>query len=369
MEYRDFGKTGLRVSRFGLGCMRFPPDEAEAVRIVRRAVDRGVNYLDTGYVYRNSEEILGRALGGGYRERVALATKSPLREITGAGDFEKYLDEQLRRLGTDHIDVYLLHNICPEYWERVKKFDAFSFLDRMVAKGKILRRGFSIHNTTEAFKEIVDAYDWEMAQIQFNILGETQQVGLEGLRYGAEKGLAMVIMEPLRGGQLLSNAPEEAGRLIDAYPDRRSLAEWCFRWLYNMEEVTLVLSGVSTLDQLEDNLRIFENSKPGVMSEKERGLIRRIQEIYESQKSIGCTACRYCMPCPRGVDIPGVFRVYNEYLRLGRHANDKLFYRRNIFFGGSGGDRCVSCGRCARRCPQALEIPALLQSIHGEFME
>ena len=251
----------------------------------------------------------------------------------------------------------------------MKKLDAFSFLDRMIAKGKILHRGFSIHNTTEAFKEITDAYDWEMAQIQFNILGETQQVGLEGLRYGADKGLAMVIMEPLRGGQLLSNAPEEVGRLIGAYPDKRSLAEWCFRWLYNIEEVTLVLSGASTLDQLKDNIRIFENSKPGVMSDRELELIRRIQEIYESQKSIGCTACRYCMPCPQGVDIPGIFRVYNEYLRLGRHANDKLFYRRNIFFKGAGGDRCVSCGLCARHCPQALEIPALLRSIHGDFME
>jgi predicted aldo/keto reductase-like oxidoreductase len=312
--------------------------------------------------------ITGKALQDGYREKVYLATKSPIWNINGHSDFEKYLDEELKRLNTDYIDVYLLHNMNPENWEKVQKHDGLAFLDKMIKKGKIKHKGFSIHSTTEAFKEIVDAFDWEMAQIQLDILGENRQVGREGLRYGAKKGLAMVIMEPLRGGNLLAYAPDEVQTLLNDYPEKRSLAEWCFRWLYNMPEISVILSGTSTMDQLKDNLRIFEHSKPKIMSEADNGLIEKIKAVYETKKTIGCTGCQYCMPCPQQVDIPGIFKLYNACQQFNHHPIDKLFYQRNIAASGSGADKCIACGLCKQHCPQQLEIPDLLKKAHEEFM-
>ncbi len=368
MEYIQYGKTEMKVSRFGLGCMRLPADEKEAIAMIRYAIDHGVNYLDTAYIYKDSEWITGKALKDGYRKKTYLATKSPIWNIEKYGDFEKYLDEELMRLGTDHIDVYLLHNMNYGNWEKVKKFDGFTFLDKMVQKGKISHKAFSIHNTFKAFKEIVDAYEWEMFQIQLNILDERQQVGVEGLKYGAAKGLAAVIMEPLRGGYILKYAPQEAQDLIHQYSEKRSLVEWCFRWLYNMPEVSVILSGTSTLGQLKDNLQIFEHSAAQVMSEEDRKLIQMIREAYEAKKSIGCTGCEYCMPCPRGVAIPEIFRLYNSQHLMESHVIDKAVYQSNLVPAGSSADRCVSCGICAKHCPQSLAIPELLKRVHDEFM-
>ncbi len=367
MKYAAYGKTGLQVSRFGLGCMRFPQEEQEAIRMVRYAIDHGVNYLDTAYAYQNSETITGKALKDGYRDKAYLATKCPVWNVTKHSDFEKYLDEELMRLGTDHIDVYLLHNMTNAHWEIVKKYDGFSFLDNMVRKGKILHKAFSIHNTLPAFKEIVDAYDWEMVQIQLNILDETQQVGVEGLMYAADKDLAVVVMEPLRGGYLLTNVPEEVKALIEAYPEKRPLVEWCFRWLYNMPEVSVILSGTSSMEQLKENLRIFEQAEPMVMSIEDQKLVQRIQEAYEAKKSIGCTGCKYCMPCPKGVEIPEIFKVYNSHQVTRPHTIDKYVYQNIILSSGAGGDRCVNCGACAKHCPQSLKIPELLKIAHAEL--
>ncbi len=368
MEYVQYGKTGMKVSRFGLGCMRLPDDEKEAIAMIRYAIDHGVNYLDTAYIYKDSELITGKALKDGYRNKTYLATKSPIWNIEKHEDFEKYLDEELMRLGTDHIDVYLLHNMNYGNWEKVKKFDGFTFLDKMVQKGKIAHKAFSIHNTLRAFKEIVDAYEWEMFQIQLNILDERQQVGVEGLKYGAAKGLAAVIMEPLRGGYILKYAPQEAQDLIHQYSEKRSLVEWCFRWLYNMPEVSIILSGTSALGQLKDNLQIFQHSAAQIMSEEDRKLIQMIREAYEAKKSIGCTGCEYCMPCPRGVAIPEIFRLYNSQHLMKSHVIDKAVYQSNLVPADSGADRCVSCGICAKHCPQRLAIPELLKLVHDEFM-
>ncbi|MDP4090591.1 MAG: aldo/keto reductase [Bacillota bacterium] len=368
MEYGQYGKTGMKVSRFGLGCMRFPSDEHEAIKMVRYAIDNGVNYLDTAYMYKGSEIITGKALKDGYRNRTYVATKSPIWNITRHEDFERYLDEELMRLGTDHIDVYLLHNMNHDNWEKVKRYDGLTFMDKMVQKGKILHKGFSVHNTLKAFKEIVDTFDWEMTQIQLNILDETQQVGVEGLKYAADKGMAAVIMEPLRGGYLLNNIPKEVHDLLNQYPEKRSLVEWCFRWIYNMPEVSLILSGTSTLEQLKDNLRIFEHAAPNVMTEEDLNLTGRIRGAYEAKKSIGCTGCRYCMPCPQGVTIPEIFKLYNSYQLMKSHWVDKGVYRSNLVPAGSGADRCVECGLCAEHCPQTLKIPELLKEVHAEFM-
>jgi predicted aldo/keto reductase-like oxidoreductase len=306
MEYTRFGNTDLTVSRFGLGCMRFPASKTEAIRMVRHAIDHGVNYLDTAYVYGNSEVITGEALGGGYREKIVLATKSPIWSIHQYEDFETYLDESLRRLGTDCIDVYLLHNMNPENWKKVIRLDGLTFLDKMIQKGKIRYKAFSIHNTTEAFIEIADAFDWDMAQIQLNLTDAHYQCGIAGLRYGAQKGLAMVIMEPLRGGTIVNNTPKEVHALVDNYKEKRSLVDWCFRWLYDMEEVTTILSGTSSLAQLDDNLRIFDQAQTNVLSENDLALIREIQQIYAHQTMVPCTSCAYCMPCPEGLDIPNL---------------------------------------------------------------
>ncbi|HBE79859.1 MAG TPA: aldo/keto reductase [Firmicutes bacterium] len=367
MEYIQYGKTGLQISRFGLGCMRFPKDENEAVAMVRYAVDKGVNYLDTAYIYNDSEVITGKALRDGYRDKVKLATKSPIWNIKSHLDFEKYLDEELQRLGTDHIDIYLLHNLNPGNWITVQKYDGLRFLDRMIEKGKILHKGFSIHSTTEAFKEIVDSFDWEMSQIQLNILDEHQQIGVEGLKYAAQKGLAMNIMEPLRGGSLVNNAPAEIQRLIGSFPEKRSIAEWCFRWLYNMPEVSVILSGTSSLEQLQDNLRIFNQARPNVMTAEEQKLIAKIKDVFESGKSIGCTGCRYCMPCPKGVSIPDIFRLYNNYQIVKPNPIDQGIYQNNMVPFASGADQCVSCRVCTRHCPQNLDIPQLLKQAHGEL--
>lgn len=369
MEYLEFGKTGMQVSRFGLGCMRFPSDEKEAVEMVRYAIDNGVNYIDTAFIYKESERITGKALKDGYRNKTYIATKSPIWNIEKHEDFEKYLDEELIRLGTDHVDVYLLHNMNHGNWEKVKRFDGLTFLDKMVQKGKINHKGFSIHNTLKAFKEIVDAYNWEMFQIQLNILDEKQQVGVEGLKYGAAKGLAAVIMEPLRGGSILNVIPEEVHDLVKQYPEKRPLVEWCFRWLYNMPEVSVVLSGTNTLQQLKDNLKIFEHSAPNVMSEEDINFISKIREAYEAKKAIGCTGCKYCMPCPKGVEIPEIFKLYNSQKLMESHVIDKAVYQSNLVPSGSGAGQCVSCGICEKHCPQNLKIPELLRNVHEEFME
>ncbi|VBB06928.1 aldo/keto reductase [Lucifera butyrica] len=368
MEYTNFGKTGMMVSRLGLGCMRFPSSESEAIEMVRYAIDNGINYLDTAYIYKDSEIITGKALKEGYRNKTVLATKSPIWNVGRHEDFEKYLDEELKRLGTDYIDIYLLHNLNYGNWEKIKKFDGLTFLDKTVDKGKIRHKGFSIHNTLRAFKEIVGTFDWEMAQIQLNILGESQQVGVEGLKYTADKGLPVVIMEPLRGGYLLNNVPPEVIDLIHKYPERRSFVEWCFRWLYNMPEVSVILSGTSTLNQLKDNLRIFDHAVPNVMSAEDLKLIDTIRGMFEAKNSIGCTGCQYCMPCPRKVSIPTVFKLYNNYQLVKPHPIDKVVYQNNVIPSGLGADQCVSCGVCEKKCPQGLKISELLKAVHEEFM-
>jgi predicted aldo/keto reductase-like oxidoreductase len=368
VEYRPFADTGLMVSRLGLGCMRLPADEAEAVALVRHGINHGINYLDTAYVYGSSEAVLGKALKEGYREKVVLASKSPLWQIKSPADLEACLDRQLRRLKTDYLDVYLLHNLYTNNLTRAKLFDAFGFLDDMIQKGKIRCKGFSIHNTFAAFKDIVEDYYWDMAQIQLNILDEDHQVGLQGLALGAALGLAMVVMEPLRGGVLIANAPLAVKELVAAHPEKRSLVEWCLRWLYDKPEVTVVLSGASTLAQLQENLEVFSNSAPDVLSDADREFFEQLKAAYRSVYQVGCSGCGYCMPCPQRVDIPQVFKTYNHYLLAeGKSRVDQMYYQRSLLAGGQGADRCTACGACALRCPQALAVPTLLKDAHQKL--
>ncbi|MCL1879333.1 MAG: aldo/keto reductase [Actinomycetia bacterium] len=368
MQYVQYGNTDLKVSRFGLGCMRFPTVRSEAVQMVRYAIDHGVNYLDTAYVYENSEDILGEALRDGYRQRTCLVSKLPLWNVESYSDMEQQLDVSLKRLNTDYLDVYLLHNLYQDNLDKACRLDGPGFLDEMIEKGKVRYKGFSMHNGFQAFQGFVDDYRWDMAQIQMNILDIDQQVGLPGLCYGAQRGLAMVVMESLRGGLIVKNAPAAVAGLLAAYPEQRSLVEWCLRWLYDMPEATVILSGTSTLEQLQDNLRIFEQAASGVMSEADSELIARIREAFKNEALIGCTGCRYCQPCPQTVAIPEIFSLYNAHKMTGSEAlSDKVYYRNGISANGHGARECVECGECEKLCPQGLPIPGLLKTIDAEL--
>ena len=362
MQYTDFGKTGLKVSRFGLGTMRLPADEKAAIEIVRYAIDHGVNYIDTAYIYAGSEELLGKALADGYREKVTLVTKCPVIYSQSHADFEKFLDEQLRRLKVDYVDVYMLHNLSPGVWEKVKKYDGIPFLEEMRKKGKIRFKGFSIHNTFEAFKEVIaSAPDWSMTQIQLNILDQYNQAGgTQGLKYAAAQGLPVVIMEPLRGGSLVEELSDEGRKLIEEFPEKRTFVEWCMRWLYSKPEASVILSGTSTLDQLKDQLRIFEHAAPNVMTEAEERLITELRRTFEAQALIGCTDCKYCLPCPKTVLIPSAFACYNRYMRTRDESIKKAYMS-----GSRKADLCVGCRQCERHCPQGLEISKLLKEVHA----
>ncbi|MDR0459448.1 MAG: aldo/keto reductase [Coriobacteriales bacterium] len=366
MQYVRYGQTDLQVSRFGLGCMRFPHDRAEAVRMVRYAIDHGVNYLDTAYVYEGSEDILGEALADGYRERVYLASKAPLWSVSEYADFERELDVSLKRLGTDYLDVYLLHNLYETNLRKARRLDGPGFLDEMIKKGKIRYKGFSMHNSTEAFCQLVDDYRWDMAQIQLNILDVEMQVGQAGLQYGAEQGLAMVIMEPLRGGALVSNVPAAVSELVQNHPEQRSLVEWCFRWLYCQTEATVILSGTTTLEQLQENLAIFERADSLTLSDEDQRLISRLRRAFQKTNAIGCTACQYCMPCKQGVKIPDCFAIYNNFTGTGQKTlSDKVYYSNTLVANGYGADQCIRCDECVELCPQKLEIPDLLEELHA----
>lgn len=376
MEYKEFGNLGFETSRFGMGCMRLPVrkneqgkeeiNENEAVKMIRYAVDNGVRYIDTAYPYHEgqSEIVVGKALKDGYRERVKLATKSPVWLVNSNEDFDKYLDEQLKKLQLDHIDFYLLHALDKERWEKLKKLNVFSFLDRAKASGKIKYAGFSFHDELAVFKDIIDSYDWNMCQIQLNILDEFSQAGAAGLRYAGSKGIPVVIMEPLRGGKLSQRIPDEVKEIYNSYNKvKRSPVEWAFRWLYNFPEVAVILSGVSSMEQLKDNIHIFENAPSNCMSQEELDITRRVREFYESKTKVGCTGCKYCMPCPSGVFIPEVFSLYNNSSIFDAYEEGSADYK-NLIKNGKDASKCKECGRCQTLCPQGIEIIQKLKEAH-----
>jgi predicted aldo/keto reductase-like oxidoreductase len=378
MQYRKFGKLGFEVSSFGMGCMRLPLkkqsdgsqkysdiDEKEAIGMIRYAIDNGVNYIDTAYGYHggNSELIVGKALKDGYREKVNLATKLPVWMAKKYRDFEKYLDEQLSKLQTDTIDFYLLHSLNKNSWDRIKNLKILDFLDEAKDKGKIKYAGFSFHDELPVFKEIIDSYAWDMCQIQLNILDQEYQAGVEGLKYAGQKGIPVVIMEPLKGGRLAQNIPQDIMELWDQVKCKGNHIEWAFRWLYNFPEVTVVLSGVSTMEQLKENIRIFGKAQSNTLTQKDLDLIQQVRELYESKIKVQCTSCNYCVPCPSDVSIPKIFSLYNQASMFNEQEQSSKEYRK-LVDDKNYALECVECGTCEGKCPQSLPIIEKLKDAH-----
>ncbi len=373
MQYREFGRTGKRVSALGFGAMRFPTlgkeseiDEPAVTEMLRYAIDQGVNYIDTAYVYHggNSEVAVGKALEGGYRDKVYLATKSPIFHVEKSSDFDRFLDEQLVRLQTGHIDFYLLHCLQGRFWPKMLELDVFGWAERARNDGRIGQFGFSFHDSLDVFKQIVDAYDWAFCQIQYNCVNEDVQAGTEGLKYAARKGLAVVIMEPLFGGTL-ANPPQPVREIWQQSPVRP--ADLALRWVWDHPEVSLVLSGMNTLEQVRQNIESVCRSSVDGLEDEERALIRRVQEKYRELSPIPCTKCGYCLPCPSGVNIPLNFELYNS-AALFQGSSQVLC--RNLYLGLAESEQaqaCQKCGTCQERCPQGIEIGRLMEEVARQF--
>lgn len=373
MNYRTFGRLDWKPSALGFGAMRLPTidkdpariDEPEATRMIRYAIDRGVNYVDTAYSYHRetSETFLGRALQDGYRERVKLATKMPCWKVEKAEDFDRFLDEQLGKLQTEHIDFYLLHGLNAMRWPKMRDLGVLPWAERAIAGGRIGYLGFSFHDKYEVFQEIVDASDlWLFCQIQLNYMDVEHQAGLTGLRYAAEEGLAVVIMEPIRGGRLSNNIPPTVQAIWDSSPLQRTPAEWALQWVWNLPQVSLLLSGMSTMAHVKENIESVERSGPGTMSGEELAVIAQVRTAYESLCPIPCTDCKYCLPCPNGTNIPRVFEIYNDLIMYGDEKRAQMFY--GWLAENERANLCIECGKCLEKCPQMIEIPAWLAKAH-----
>lgn len=379
MKYRKFGKIDFEVSVLGFGAMRLPFTdnnpanvlEEEAIQMIHYAIEHGINYLDTAYFYHDgkSEIIVGRALRGGYREKVKIATKLPCNLIQGTEDFDRIFYEQLSRLQTNLIDFYLFHGLNRNSWDRMKEMKALHWAEQKLSTGLISHLGFSFHDRFEVFKEIIDTYPkWSFCQIQYNYMDVDYQAGRQGLSYAAEKGLAVVVMEPLRGGRLSKKPPPEVTKLWASGTIQRTPAEWGLLWVWEHPEVSVVLSGMSSMQQVTENLNTADHCGPGALTSKELELVKKVSQAYRKLSPISCTGCGYCLPCPNTVEIPRVFELYNDAIMYDDPAVAKLFY--NGRFGlkpEQRADRCCGCEICIEKCPQKIPIPEWLKKVH-EFL-
>ncbi len=374
MQYRK-DKKGNDISLLGYGCMRFTKkggsiDIDKAEKEVMAAIHAGVNYLDTAYVYAGNEVAVGEILSrNGCREDIYLATKLPHYLIKSIDGVEKMFQEELRRLKTDYIDFYLMHmlNDIPT-WEKLKKLGMEQWIEEKLASGQIRNIGFSYHGKSDMFKQLVDAYDWDFCQIQYNYLDEHSQAGVEGLCYAHEKGLPVIIMEPLRGGRLVDLLPETAKELFRTDEERRTPAELAFKWLYNQPEVTCVLSGMNSMEMVEQNIRTASEAFVGCLTASDKALVEKVKCEIEKNVKVGCTGCGYCMPCPKGVDIPGTFRCYNAMYSEGKKSGRRDYLQCTAFRKDTASaSQCVGCGKCESHCPQHIEIRKELKNAAGEL--
>ncbi len=363
MQYR-LDKAGNRLSVLGYGCMRFPQkgmsiDLEKAEKEIMEAYHAGVNYYDTAYVYGGSEAALGEILArNGIREKVNIATKLPQYLVSSRTALDKYFREQLTRLRTDHIDYYLMHHLTDiAMWEKLKAVGAIPWLEEKKKSGEIRYVGFSYHGNSDGFLKILADHDWDFCQIQYNYFDEYAQAGVAGLKAAAEKGIPVMIMEPLRGGKLVGMLPAGAKEIMRQSGRGWSPAEWGFRWLYNQPEVTVVLSGMNSLEMVRENCRIASETEPGAFTPADHDILRRVTEEIRRNDRVGCTGCRYCMPCPKGVDIPGTFRCYNAmYIESPMQGRFQYAQTVGLTKEPAFASQCVGCGKCEAHCPQQIPI-------------
>ncbi|MDD2553757.1 MAG: aldo/keto reductase [Desulfotomaculaceae bacterium] len=380
MQYRKFGSLDWQVSALGFGCMRLPTvdgkplsgniDEHESIRMIRHAIDRGVNYVDTAYPYheKNSEIVTGKALQDGYREKIKLATKSPVWSIKKTEDFDRYLNEQLNKLQTDHIDFYLFHGLDKKNWINVVlKLNLLQRAESALREGKIGHIGFSFHDRYEVFQDIIDGYEaWAFCQIQYNYMDTQHQAGTRGLRYAASKGLAVVIMEPLLGGRL-AKPPAPVLEVFEGCGEKTPV-DWALQWVWNQPEVSLLLSGMSNMSQVEENIASADVSGVGSMGAEELNVIERASEKYRGMTLIPCTKCGYCLPCPSGVNIPRNIKLFNDGYTYGDAEFGRGTYANYMAEANRAGS-CVQCKACEEKCPQQIRVSEWMRKIHAVLGE
>jgi len=373
MQYRRLGKLDWEVSVLGFGVMRLPladketekVDEPESVRMMRYAIDHGVNYIDTAYPYHEgqSEGIVGRALKDGYRERVKVATKLPVWLVEDAEAFDRYLNEQLERLQMEKIDFYFLHGLNSQRWPKVRDLGVIRWAEGAMADGRFDHLSFSFHDNFETFKQIVDDYDnWTSAQVQYNYMDVDYQAGRRGVEYAASKGLAVVVMEPIRGGQL-TKLRRPVAKVWESAAQKRSPAAWALLWVWNQPEVSVVLSGMSTMEQVMENVALADSARPGILSPEELAVVDRAREAYKGLAPIPCTNCKYCMPCSSGVDISGIFEIYNDTMIYEDPEEARWLYSQ--LKEEQHADQCTKCAECTDACPQGIDIPEWLEKVHA----
>ncbi len=366
MIYKPFGRTDVKVSQLGFGCMRLPLtdssdptsiDEPSATQMLQYAIDNGINYLDNAWPYHRetSEKFVGRALKGGYRKKIYLATKMPMWLIKKRADLHKYFNEQLKRLQTETIDMYHLHSLGKRSWKTAKECDTLKFLDKILADGRIRYAGFSFHDELPLFKEIVDSYPWTFCLIHVNYVDDDFQAGIEGLEYAYKKGLAVTIMEPLRGGKLAQRVPEEILKIIEQTNRKQTPAQFALRWLYNREEISCVLSGMSTMGQVKENIRFASEEHTGTLSVQELQLYTKAKEFFKSRIKVGCTQCGYCMPCSQKIPISFILELYNDAYMYNAFEDSQRAYK--VFIKPENrADKCTACAECEEKCPQKVPI-------------
>ena len=363
MNYRK-DKNGNDLSVLGFGCMRFKfkggkPDIVAAERQVMKAINGGVNYFDTAYIYPGSEEVLGEILErNDAREKVNIATKLPHYLIKKREDIDRLFSEELRRLRTDYVDYYLMHMLTDtETWNRLRELGIEEWIAEKKESGEIKQIGFSYHGNSDAFCALVDAYDWDFCMIQYNYMDENSQAGRSGLSYANAKGLPVMIMEPLRGGKLVRNLPDEAMKLFAASEKKYTPAEWSFRWLWNQSEVTVVLSGMNSDEQILENMQIASVANVGELDDSDEEMLRCVVSAINAKMKVGCTGCGYCMPCPKSVDIPGTFAAYNRYYTDSKFEGLKDYFMCTALRKKTtAASNCIGCGLCEKHCPQGIKI-------------
>ena len=384
MQYRTMPKSTDKLSVLGFGCMRLPAksgstkgsaiDKPKAAELIKAAIDQGVNYLDTAWFYHlgASEPFLGEyILSTEYRSKVFIATKLPCYIINRTKRMEEIFNKQLERLRVDFIDYYLLHSIDGTSWDKMLDLGVIPFMNKIKREKKIRHMGFSFHGNAEDFKRIIDAYDWDFAQVQYNIIDENFQAGISGIQYAAERGIGIIVMEPLRGGELVGRIPKPVKTIYDSAPVKRSAADWGLRWIYNQPEVTLVLSGMNDIAQIEENIKTASDAQPNSLSQVEIDTVTSVRDAYLKIMKVGCTGCGYCMPCPAGINIPDVFKRYNNYHMRGKFQA-KLGY---MAFEGilvSDGrphwtSSCIDCGQCEKACPQHIAVRKTFEDVRKEM--